>query len=573
VSTDYQSSKLNAYLELPRIGAPPIIFNIVSAQGNFSVNSIPTASVKLSIGREASSGSISNSETFDGFNQHPVVYIYLRVQQLHCSLGFFPDEWPVNGNGEFGYVKVFEGRVSHVMSEKSRTSATLTLTIRHWLADLEASSSVSRQTQQVAPQLLISNSSYLSVNGVGYGFFPSTLASEYFTPANVAADLWGEAFMPWMRKLCTFDALAGATGGVGENTDALAAINRIEPILIYNPAAPADPPTPTYFFGVPLSLVSGMVGASSESLCQAIAVDVPTNGTAGMLTASLWEKMLSWAADYKFTIVPLVDTAIVVPQVPGQREHWASLYGQEYRGMSQSSMPPRPIRGVRLFGGVGSPTGVLSAISTGAPPTAPLFAGGYDNPDFPLGQLRFQNAPRWAANVAAPTLYGSLTLMPANGTATAMFPGAGQASPIPPPSDIVASATGLWDAYARTVYISELLRNRTGSLQGKLRFDIAPGSTVRVQNIAERFVREQVGERVIDTLFAEVRSVSWYFDSESLQASTTFGLENIRDFLENITDATSVEQHPFYGNRWVGAPLSELILPSPLAEAAFEIFV
>jgi hypothetical protein len=67
--------------------------------------------------------------------------------------------------------------------------------------------------------------------------------------------------------------------------------------------------------------------------------------------------------------------------------------------------------------------------------------------------------------------------------------------------------------------------------------------------------------------------VSWYFDSESLQASTTFGLENIRDFLENITDATSVEQHPFYGNRWVGAPLSELILPSPLAEAAFEIFV
>jgi hypothetical protein len=570
MATHYQSSKINGYMEVDVGGPEPVVLPIIACTINSGLSSIPTASLHVAIGREVKTGLASAVNYLDTFADHRYAVVYLRVTQRYNSLGFFTENWPRDGIGNNAYFKVFEGRVVSATIDKTRGSASFRIVVRHWLADLEASSAVTRQAQQITPQMLSANTSYLTSDGLGSGFFPQTIAAEYFTPANLQLDMWGSSFMPWLRRICSMDALS-PPGQPMANSEALSAINRIEPLLIPNPN-PLLPPIPTYFFGKPLQLDSAGMVEGATTLANAVSTDLSLRASSGMLTTSLWAKLLEWAATYDFAIVPLVSTAVVVPICPGNRTPWVTIYGQEYRHIEQSSNPPRPVRGVRLLAGVGSPTGVLSGLSPGDANSPPLFAGGYDNPENPNGQFIFQNSPRWAANVAAPTAYGSMTLLPTSPGGSVAFPGAGVAPATPAPGNIANQALGFWDAYARSVYIRSVLANRTASLQGKLRFDISPGSTVRIHVVAEKFIRAQTGLKAADIIFAEVGAVTCHFDAESMQASTAFQLINIRDSYENTLDSMSIERHPLYSTVWTGAPMSELVSPSVTAPAAFEVY-
>lgn len=573
MATEHQTRRINAYavIQPENQVTVGITIPVLSGTLNWALSTIPTATISVSLGRNVLNGTAVDMDRLVGHvRQTTPIAIYMRIRPQYSSTGEIIDEWPTL-NGDYAYIKVFEGRLVGMGTTRSRTQASAELHIKHWLDDLDFSSAITRQTNQVTTEMLNANASYLTSDGVGSGFLPRTMAAEYFTPGNAQDDLWGSSFMPWLRRICALDALSSSAAAVpGTNAEALNAVSRIEPILVVDPNNPTVPPVPTYYFGVPLRLENGGVVSGANSLCTAIAEDVALTGSDGMMATSLWGKMLQWAAEYKFAVVPMVETAAIVPFTAGQRVHWATIYGQEYSQISISAELPRAIRGVRLFGGVGAPTGLMAGLSAGNAGALPLFAGGYDNPDFPSGMLRFQNAPRWAANVAAPSAYGSAVLLPPSPGANTMFPGAGPPPTVPAPGDINQQAAGLWDSYARAVYINEVLRYRTASIQGKLRFDIAPGSTVRVQVVAEKFVRQQLGVSLDDVIFGEVLRVTCHFDSESMQASTAFQLANIRSAEENGLESLSTAAHPFYSVPWVGAPLCAGTLPSAAAINAFD---
>jgi hypothetical protein len=112
------------------------------------------------------------------------------------------------------------------------------------------------------------------------------------------------------------------------------------------------------------------------------------------------------------------------------------------------------------------------------------------------------------------------------------------------------------DLFAEQWYKTEVLSARYGELSGKLRFDIAPGSTVQIK--APRKNMPGLGEIMFD-MFATVSRVSFVINAERAQAGTAFALTNMRSEDENKSAifAGSVRKPgtPLYAKAWKGGPL------------------
>ena len=113
--------------------------------------------------------------------------------------------------------------------------------------------------------------------------------------------------------------------------------------------------------------------------------------------------------------------------------------------------------------------------------------------------------------------------------------------------------------YAKLLYSANALRDRTGSVTGKLRFDISPGSTIiigtgdagDISPGVDSFPRDLVGfvARVVTTI-----------NSENASANTTYELTHLRTLEEDRTTEDgriSLEKHPFFEDTFAFAPLVE----------------
>jgi hypothetical protein len=117
-----------------------------------------------------------------------------------------------------------------------------------------------------------------------------------------------------------------------------------------------------------------------------------------------------------------------------------------------------------------------------------------------------------------------------------------------------ANNVGLHDRMARYLYMMEVLRGRSGTLAGKFRLDIAPGTTVYIRNVGEQIIGDL--DLAATDLWATVKTVQIGLDSEESQAATVFELAHIRTPEENTNDRTSIASHPLYLNQvYKGAPL------------------
>lgn len=555
--TNYQSYKIRAVAFIYLDGRAHEL-EITGGSMTYALNSIPHGSLSAALGRNAITGDAANLYTIlDGMTVMVPVEVWLEVIQGPNSIGFQFESWPQ------GLFKVFSGLCTTTGDSLSREGAAFTINVVGWPADLNFSSCLSRQTHVLTPQMLANAAAFDAGTGVAFSAESST--AEFFTPLNVQTDVWGRALGPWLLKLCENDLLSDdddpAIAQPGSNFEAAAALNRFEPFVYRG----------VYKYGKPLAIpLAGLPGV--ESVATAIAEDVATETYASMGSTTIWDKLTGgFAADYRFAIAPLVDTALVVPFTPGYRQPWQTVWGQEYAAISVEDQKPRPIKGVRLFTGSASLTGAVG-LRLGEAADEATTGGRYDNPDHAGGMIIHMNAPRWSANAAAPAAWGADALAAFGVRGGGIFPGAGAIHPLPGPALVRGGAKDLWDAYARTVYIVEALRGRTGSLQGKLRFDVCPGSTIAVQAVRDKFVNRLAGLADRAWLYAEVMAVSFAFDAETRSASTTFALMNIRNVKENGQDATSILEHPLYEDQWNGAPLVENDVFLPQNSQTFQVF-
>ncbi len=299
---------------------------------------------------------------------------------------------------------------------------------------------------------------------------------------------------------------------------------------------------PVYTDGVPLALAG--IETFSQQVADQISDAIASETFYQVASQTMWDKLVAdYGPNYMFSVVPMVEKALVVPFIPGLRTEYKTILGTEYDNISMNMDMPRMIRAVALVLGVSDTAGGF--IERNFLPYRSI-GGWYQGRD--SGTIIFKSAPYWLANVALPYLdsYPSFGIGDIKSSA---LTAAGAA--FDPINYAVkrGNAKILQDSYAQTLYMLEILRSRHAQLSGKLRFDIAPGSTVKIECAEDPFVG------LDQSMYASVIRVSTHISAEAQVAGTAFHLSYVRSEVENIDNATSIAGPPLWQNVWKGAPL------------------
>jgi hypothetical protein len=466
-------------------------------------------------------------------------------------------QWP-GAHGDAGTV-IFRGYVMGIGVRTMRGSIRPTIQLIHWLSDLNFSSALSNQSHPTNAGDLSWDSTYV---GAGQEtteseahFVYQTAAAGLFTPGNIKDDLWGKCIQPFLWSLSEQDQIKTLPGfGVGPdpngNSQSQKALERIQG----GDTGAAEGPDYTQ---LRLQIGNFVDHEAAKAIGQAIQRET----AAAWWSNTTWSKLVNeFAAAFMFAVVPQVEEALVVPYIPGTRELWKTITSGEYNYIDTVSSIPRPIQSVAIYSGIISET---QADGTGNPGSE-IGVGGYFRPaEADAGMLMALRPPAWMASIpafgenAASTAFGNANGNP-EGMPNAFGPTIAPADPGNEwGNDIEGAAVGtkdLFDRLAHALYVQEVLRGRFGVLSGKLRFDIAPGSTIKIEGTKDRFIAE---DSLRPDMVGEVHRVTCSLDAEGGDAKTSFQLAHLRTVTENEEETTSVDVHPLYEEVFPGSPLSE----------------
>ena len=511
---------------------------------NYALNSIPTATLNCAIGRDVRTLEVAAIHFIvQDLDVNEPITVFCEATE-EANSGVPGSIWPI------GPFVVFDGRVVGIGYQKSRSGgATLRLYCRHFLMDLEYATTTALTTH---PRNVVDGALNAGVKVVKTqtpDFVVQSSARGLFTTNKMQSDYWGDALQPWLTTVLQLPPVfAGNSIGIGQGqADALDAMDRIEP---FGGVDGED-----YEFGVPLPLDNFDV-LNFDTAIQAIANDAATTTFQSFSSTTIWEKIVQgFGPKMLFALVPMAQRALIVPFVPGLREPWLVIDPAEYESISLETELPRALRGVVVYTSINSMTGALG-FQQGQAGAMGTIGGLYENKDIDPGMYIFRNGPLWLTNSASPSWWAR-NAMGVNGVkGNAMNPGVG-GGPMGGvnPKDVLGKAKSMWDAYAHAIYLYEALKLRRGTLGGRMRFDISPGSTVAVVTTEEKFVAEQV-PMADDVLYGLVTRVTILYDADAVQGQTNIEVGWLRNFTENETDL-GTDFHPLYSDQFIGAPLCE----------------
>lgn len=565
--TPYVLNRIQQWLTVD-VGEGLLELPVVRSQTQFAVNEVPAAEVLLPLGRSLDDLSASQVHLLlEAVRLRRPATLWARIETLATS-GPEGEEFQFPLGIPF---KVFEGSTSGTGYQRGGASASFSVSLEHWLGGLSYASAVSASSHpgnpadSIFPASLALGSGESKADNQARGHNTSlSLAARYFSSDAVLEDLWGyldlqgpdairggiRGFLETLASQDTItDSKVGALfDGPQLNTEALAALTRFEPRSEENS---------TYRHGVALVLDTGDQADSAvvaRNISQALAGETMDS----MANTTLWDKLLAYGQQFILAVIPMVERALLVPFLPGLRAPWKTISAGAIDPVSVQGLNPRPLRGVGVFLGGEFVAGLGSGPGGGAN-LGPFTIGGYYRAqDVQQGVTVFKLAPPWMAGLPFNDL---------NDTTTG-----GGKTPLPTAADpavaVVGGALGaaalaradqnslrLADRYAEALYALSLFQGRQGSLSGPLRYDIAPGSTVAVELVGEKFLAadDQLG----GTFFATVAAVTCVLDSQTPSASTTFHLAHTRSSEENAARGTSFARHPLWKTSWSGGPLRE----------------
>lgn len=525
---------------------------------NFQLNAIPNARITLAVGREARTivpAQVHKSGTdLASFSKARIL--------------FFPQgEWDGNdnvphqvpGDGRWtvaGPQCIFEGYVTGVGFRKNRGVVRAGVNLIHWLADLNFSSALSAESHPSNP----SKFNWRAIQGANHDpdidkilFFTSDSVGRrvLFDLANIKKDFYGISLhglfchLSRMQQLNNFSTINCDAIAKDSNNSALAALARIEKDTDDKcdlPGKDCDEGAKSPWH-VPLQLITGttMDGLVAESIgkyCKREQFE-------SYQTSTIWDKLLTFGSEFYFDVVPKIATAQIVPSSVGQRKTWDKILDiNDIVYLDTSGLVPRPLRAVGVIAaGLTSNNGYFS-------PSIPInTCGGCWGPAGAVGQVIYKPAPNWLEMV--PGLAHSPKESASKSTRAATTKG-GPAVATACAAEAVQGLNSFYQRLARMHYHTEVLRGRFAMAQGKLRFDIAPGSTVKIVNTRPLFIPDDV---LADSLLGTVSRVSIAISAESQVAGTNFQLDNVRTINEAATDIYGHDDHPLYEKSFAGAPL------------------
>ena len=604
--------KLSAHVKHRQSGQTTIFKDVVSIASTFALNSIPTCTLQLATGKEVS-GANKTATIHDALDKlEPRDRVVVKLEIIRKDEDGRTDDPVIVSGLKTGKYIIFDGYYAGIGYQRSNNNATYTMHLVHWLDDLNCSSIINGDWSPGAPSDLAQCASRLALSALTGGsqaaanksadgaIATNTVdiyrdgANNIIGPAKMEDDLWekvikeiflrfGKLNLPLFQKESgqvseeedpptgLEDVVSPPVRGWKPNNNNAAAIGALNRM-----PGKAEELDPQFRAKLPLDLTGLNNGepatmltlCAHDGICRIISNGIGHN--------TFWSSLVGEIApSFLFAVSPSVEFAQVIPFFPGLHKEYVTITGEEYNYANFNANCATMLNQIVVF----YPSQSTSGAAMGGKINPVL---SYNNPvgfypnktelDHHWGVKLCRHPPSWLRNVSPSPAWVRDTVLHAP-AGSAVDPGNGNETNAElkmrpeEATDVVHTKTSTVDGKALNVfsrfaahwYKSAILGQRYGELSGKLRFDIAPGSILKIDPPITAIGKEK------KAMFGAVVQVSYVIDAEQHSAGTSFSLSHLRTEDENDINKTVNKTHfvgtraPLYsekeGSPWPGGPL------------------
>jgi len=550
----------------------------------YSVNQIPTASAQIALGR--------NARTQQDSSIYAAVKNIRQMAKVRVRiLGTIGDVSAKTFNGSQdrfppGPATIFMGYVSGLSYRRSAGRISMIVNMVHQLFDLAASSGGTKDMIPGSPHDFLLQTLGQGAGGDIYGSAETRFSNSLPPLLNVD---FSQGVMNCLNELATTNLLqthdekfwCGGPNVVNQelesNTQAANIINKSgewEGIATFSESEYMSP----YAKKCPLLVHSSGVNKAATVIGQQVASSLAATSMWGMLVNSVLPA-------FGCGIVPMARGAILAPMLPMAQEAQMVIKPEDYVDFNFSTQSQRPLYGVGVLGsfvlGTLNPERPKVCVGSGFVPDqadddaaaaeAAEAAGGAAAPTKGTdGMWMFVPAPKWLedfSNFDSGAIEGNARINVLMGNVSHEAVGEDEQLDEEDPGDEVADWNDATRKYAQMIYATQALRGREGTLVGKLRFDIAPGTTIKIQAKGDEF---SAGiDSLATDMYGFVVSSTLVINAEQSAASTTYEIINLRTEEENKKERFAFKAHPFFGDEYFKhAPLVPELAATPAEEEA-----
>lgn len=511
--------------------------DVVSVSASFALNTIPTATVLAAVGYNPAD------------NNKPAT-IHTLLPKIRQRQRVVVEIDVKAGGGDTsritaGTYKIFDGFLAGIGFQRSHNQFNYVLNLVHWLDDLNNSSMISGNWFPGVPDDY-TVAAVIENQGTGPGqniaaapYFDRT----FFSDANLTGDLWGKSIKPALEKIANGPAWPADSKDSSKNDSALKALARM----------PGSAPN-----------YAALKFNTGANLQEAIASYFSSTIKESSGQTSFWGKLISeYCQQFLFAISPAVDWALPIPFCSGLR--WKpggkEITIKDYSHANFNANMAQIIESVNILYPLTTQNGVNFNSSNPLPqrvayyrPAAqyPPQAAVDKNDQRKRGMRLFKSPPVWFAHLSPSSAAGLLSSIDARTTSQPAPAAQGNAPPSGPQS--IQQNKNVIENFAKQWFINEVLQQRYGEISGPLRFDIAPGSIVKIE-----LPPSSPTARSSEYAVASVMGVSYVINAEKAMAGTTFTLAHTKTKAENDDTTTDfvTDEPPLYpGTAWYGGPLA-----------------
>lgn len=529
---------------------------LVAYSANFGVNEIPQLSCVVGAGRNVIEGDAS-------VDIDEIIREIVTTRPEVVVLGRFFGQESAENQYDGEETVLFRGKVSHAGTTRTRGRVESVIYIKHWLSGLdEASLAVPFSYPTSSANLILPAISQRNFTQSGNqnllnsprGLALPLLAWEF--PNDLTKnmqDLWGNLVLPFLENMAKTRS-AGITTGIPKcvadvldepHQKTLNALKRMA-------ASSRDEGLPSY--AVPLSVLNQVPGVAGQSIGAVniirhnIRRSLTSIPTIQMAQSTAWGYILNVLnPSVHSMVVPQIEQALVVPRCAAINKHWQKVIARDDIIQMDTQQPAStPVRGY-LIGLSYAAASIRDGSAEGSGSSENVQGVCWTPTPTPeSGLLKYAPAPPWLQSVPLiQTDISELSQSVSRGVA-----GPGEPSKVDQ-EELAALGDEYAALYAKAMYNHERLMHRTMKLSVRLRWDIAPGSTVKVET----------GEDNIDglhgTFYGLVTRVTIMIDVSTKSAMTMLMLSHIRTEAEQISggEELTIDRNPLFDTNFVGAPI------------------
>lgn len=532
-------------------------FDVIQFSGDWALNAIPQAQVMVAIGRDGANPSkLATVHTAKGLFKH--------MKKAQVTIKLEGEYSPKGGKWPEGEMVLFDGYATGLAFTKQAGQLVAAISMQHWLVDLSFSSTMSATSHPASAGDFAYAAAGVGMTAgaggqggqVGGGTQIDNLPGDaaFLSMGNALQDdLWG-AIKDYLCKLAGQDFFTAEKSeclgeAIGSNARAVEALKRIE-------GGGGD-----CEMAYKYAKAAGFGAGSGQEVAEAASIEIGAETISSFAGSTFWDKIVGgYCSKFQMCVVPMVNRALVVPLQLGLRTVWRTIKPDEYMLVNEQSALTRPLRAVAIYMPTQAFANNAGVTATNVANPALVPPGCFrptDMPDSEAGMVLVQYAPGWLGNIPITGDHGGYAsgITERKPTGTATTPQEANSSPLSPPDVTIPGTLDLANRLAHAIYVGEALRGRTAAFQGRLRFDLSPGSVVQLDGSPEQLTGAE--DALASTLIGTISRVSISISAETPEASTRFEVVSHRDEEENKLDAMSIAVHPLFTYAFSGAPLIE----------------